>query len=274
MTIKDAIIGGYPIVESILCVLPICDKIIVNDGGSTDGTLETFKRIKSIWSNRIEIMNVPDYPTKGFELVDDVINKYIIPKIDSDWVISLEGDTIWHEKNIFNLLELMKTSKEYNSILQPGWDIQWCSKRAFKDFKSVRIARNLPGLKISEGGGGFSADGFKKTRTDYSMQGIPPEIEIEFPRFHFPYLFPGNFEERARRHVDLLETGNEFRKSFYKETKEQFKNTEFVKQNITPSPILPAIIKGMAGEPYYYIREDLFDFEWLKNTTGINYDLC
>jgi hypothetical protein len=274
LTIRDAIKGGFVFVEGILSVLPICDKIYINDAGSTDGTLEALQRMKETWPSKIELLQIPDtdFESTHFQLVDDVINQKILPIVDSEWVLSLEGDTVWHESTIFDLLNLMKNTK-CNSIRQPGWDTQWCTKNAYKDFKSVRIARNLPGLQMTDGGGGFMI-GARFDGGGHGMSGVAPEALVDYPRFHFPYLFPGNAIERARRHAEHLETSNEGRKKQYEDLKERFKDLTFSKQTICPSGGLPALVKGLAGEPVYYVRDELFDLEWLKETTGMDYDLC
>ena len=36
----NALSAQYPFVEAILTTLPVVDRMFVNDGGSTDGTLE------------------------------------------------------------------------------------------------------------------------------------------------------------------------------------------------------------------------------------------
>lgn len=274
LTIKDAIDGGFVFVEGILSTLPICDKIYINDAGSTDGTLEVFQEMKKIWPSKIEILQIQDSDFKSthFELVDDVVNQKMLPLIDEEWVISLEGDTVWHESTIFDLLNLMKTTK-CNSIRQPGWDTQWCLKHAYKDFKSVRIARNLPGLAMTDGGGGFML----RSRYDgggHGMSGVAPEEEIDYPRFHFPYLFPGNVLERAKRHAEHLETGNDGRIKQYERLKKTHENAQFAKQSTCCSAGLPALVKGLAGEPKYYVRDDLFDPKWLNETTGLDYVSC
>jgi len=274
LTIRDAITGGFVFVEGILSVLPICDKIYINDAGSTDGTLEAFERTKETWPSKIELLQIPDtdFESTHFQLVDDVVNQKILPLIDSEWVISLEGDTVWHESTIFDLLNLMKNT-ECNSIRQPGWDTQWCTKNAYKDFKSVRIARNLPGLAMTDGGGGFMV-GARSDEGGHGMSGVAPEEMVDYPRFHFPYLFPGNAVERARRHAEHLETSNESRKKQYEDLKDRFKDLTFSKQPLCPSEGLPALVKGLAGEPVYFVRDELFDLGWLKETTGLGYDLC
>jgi hypothetical protein len=275
LTIRDAIIAGAPVAESILSILPICDKIYINDAGSVDGTLEVFQRMKSIWPSKIELLQIPDsdFESTHFQLVDDVINKSILPLIDSEWIALLEGDTLWHESTIFDLLNLMKTT-ECNSIREYAWDTQWCTKHAFKDFSNVRLARNLDGVTVCDGAMGFCLNGVREGNGKDATVGLLPELEVEYPRFHFPYLFPGNAVERARRHAEHLETSNESRKKQYEDLKDRFKDLTFSKQPLCPSEGLPALVKGLAGEPVYFVRDELFDLGWLKETTGLGYDLC
>ena len=45
--VKNAIKFGYPVVESILSMVPICDEIIVSVGDSDDGTLGLIESIPS-----------------------------------------------------------------------------------------------------------------------------------------------------------------------------------------------------------------------------------
>ena len=50
--------GGYPVEESILS-FSWCDKIIVVDGGSTDGTRERLEKLKEQLGDKLEIYDIP-----------------------------------------------------------------------------------------------------------------------------------------------------------------------------------------------------------------------
>ncbi len=50
---RNALELGYPLLESIQSVLPLCDEFIVADGESTDGTREA---IESLASKKIRII--------------------------------------------------------------------------------------------------------------------------------------------------------------------------------------------------------------------------
>jgi hypothetical protein len=43
--IKDAVIFGYPIVESIRSVLPLCDEFVIAVGNSNDGTRQLIENM-------------------------------------------------------------------------------------------------------------------------------------------------------------------------------------------------------------------------------------
>jgi len=41
MIVRNALNQGYPFLEAIAQALPVCDEMLIGDGGSTDGTLQT-----------------------------------------------------------------------------------------------------------------------------------------------------------------------------------------------------------------------------------------
>jgi glycosyltransferase involved in cell wall biosynthesis len=46
--VKDALKQGYPFVESIASMLPICDELLVSDGFSKDGTYEILQKLETL----------------------------------------------------------------------------------------------------------------------------------------------------------------------------------------------------------------------------------
>jgi len=41
MIVKNALNQGYPFLEAIVQALLVCDEMLIGDGGSTEGTLQT-----------------------------------------------------------------------------------------------------------------------------------------------------------------------------------------------------------------------------------------
>lgn len=96
--VRNAISLGYPIVQSIKSILPICDEFVVNVGESTDNTLET---IQAINDPKIKIIHSrwnPNIHARGFIFGEQkMIAQY---SCSSDWAFYLEADEIVHEKDL------------------------------------------------------------------------------------------------------------------------------------------------------------------------------
>ena len=96
--IRNGTLLGYPFIESIQSLLPLCDELIVAVGESEDDTLQ---RVKNIPSNKIKIIE-----TKWNEKMHDRGFVYAQQKMiaqyacTGDWAFYLEGDEILHEQDI------------------------------------------------------------------------------------------------------------------------------------------------------------------------------
>ncbi len=96
--IRNGSILGYPFIESINSILPICDEFIVAVGDCDDDTLE---RIKAINSDKIIVI-----PTHWNEKMQDRGFVYAQQKMiaqyncTGDWAFYLEGDEVLHEEDL------------------------------------------------------------------------------------------------------------------------------------------------------------------------------
>jgi hypothetical protein len=96
--VKNAIKYGYPVVESIQSILPICDQMVVAVGNSDDDTLNL---IRSIEDEKITIINTEwdDTLKQGGRVLAMETNKALdaIPD-DADWCFYIQADEVVHEK--------------------------------------------------------------------------------------------------------------------------------------------------------------------------------
>jgi hypothetical protein len=96
--VRNAVKFDYPIVESILSILPICDEMIVAVGNSEDETLQLIqaidspkiKIIETIWDERLK--------EGGKVLAIETDKAFAAISPDSDWAFYLQGDEVVHEK--------------------------------------------------------------------------------------------------------------------------------------------------------------------------------
>ena len=104
--IKNGEILGYPFIQSIQSILPIVDEFIINVGESEDDTLEL---VKSIRNSKIRIIE-----SKWNEAMRDRGYVYGQQKMiaqyncKGDWAFYIEGDEIYHEKDLFKIKKSME----------------------------------------------------------------------------------------------------------------------------------------------------------------------
>lgn len=114
--IRNALTYDFPVLESILSILPLCDEVIVSVGNSTDGTLEL---IKSISSPKIKIIESvwDDSIRKGGLLLAKETNKaFNAVAADSDWVIYIQADEVIHENDMPVIKEAMQKWKDDKKV--------------------------------------------------------------------------------------------------------------------------------------------------------------
>lgn len=96
--VRNAIKYGYPVLESIESILPLCDQIVVAVGQSDDDTLDLIKRIdnhkiviiETVWDDNLKeggrVLAVET--NKAFDAITD----------DFDWCFYIQADEVVHEK--------------------------------------------------------------------------------------------------------------------------------------------------------------------------------
>jgi len=264
-TIRNAIKTGYPFLESILSVLPITDEFLISDGGSTDGTFNSFIKLKKTFPQKVKINQFQDKTSKRWECIDKHIN-YLISKARGEWIFEIQGDELFHEKDIIKMKNIIEKSDEYNSILQPRWDTNWDLNSAYTLYNTVRCFRNQPGVTSLQGGDYFVLD------SSYEKL-LKPILFLDIPFYHFNSVFPKNHYLRAKRHSKFLSTDDGVRHMCTENLKNLYNDlpNEIEKQDYNISKNVPAIIKGMSGYNKYFVRHELFNKEWLTKTTGLNY---
>jgi glycosyltransferase involved in cell wall biosynthesis len=93
---RNAVEYGYPIVEAITSVLPLCDEFIVNIGNSTDGTLEL---VRSINSPCLRILEREwDLSLRQGGQLISVETNHAFAACSGDWCFYLQADEVIHEK--------------------------------------------------------------------------------------------------------------------------------------------------------------------------------
>jgi len=164
--VRDAIKFGYPAVESIQSMIPLCDEVIVVVGRSSDETLQT---IRDIDSPKIKIIETvwDDSLREGGRILaqqTDIALSYC----QHEWCFYLQADEVLHEKFYPAVRRAMKEHADdhrvegllfdyvhfYGSYWTVGTGRRWYRRE-------VRIVRNRIGVQSHRDAQGFRRQGEK-----------------------------------------------------------------------------------------------------------------
>lgn len=164
--IRNAVKYGYPVVEAINSILPICDDLYVAVGNSDDNTLEL---IKAIDPDKIKIIETvwDDSLREGGRVLAVETDKAFqaIPN-DTDWAIYIQGDEVLHEQYLPTVKEAMLKWKDnqmvdgllfkykhfYGSYDYVGSSERWYPHeiRVIKNNKKIYSYRDAQGFRKNE----------------------------------------------------------------------------------------------------------------------------
>ena len=268
--ISNAISLGYAFIEAILSILPIVDEVLINDGGSSDETSFYLKKLRKTFPNKIKLFNKPYHPSGLWETIDECV-EFLISQAKGDWIFEVQGDEIWHEKDIFKVKQTIENASEqgYNSIRIIVHRTDFQSIGSYK-YRNVRMVRKSENLKSYEGGDSFHIGRHDDPAKGFTSSNVPPELVTNIVYFNLSgMVFPENGLMRAKTIATFFAREDKERQEAWK----RLESYSFQKQEPDPPTVkqLPALIQGMAGLDKYKVRDELFDKKFLKKLTGIDY---
>jgi len=156
--VKNAVILEYPLVESILSILPLVDEYIVLVGKSDDKTLDL---VKGIGSEKIRVVENEwkDHRRFGGEIFSDLTN-VALAECSGEWAFYLQADEVVHEKDVPRIREALKDESDRPEIKALGVRIRnFCADYwtfdPYAHRKVVRIVRNDGSLTSTGDAVGF-----------------------------------------------------------------------------------------------------------------------
>jgi len=280
--IKNGISRGYPFLESILSVLPICDEFVISDGYSDDGTWETLNKLKEKFPNKIILFQDKWEESKGIKVLRDLTTK-TMRRCKGDYLLYVQADEVYHEKVLDEIKTLPSRFPKREMFLFPrinflgpyitlGKEGETLSK--CNDFE-IRFIKNNPHIKSSGDSWAFSYDfvgliknylfDLKNLRrlllfyTDEKRS----YINLSFPIFHYHSIFPLNHLEKIKAHKELyknykIQDQGEIEIRSYKEFWEKI--VEKIPGGVEEyKGAHPKIMEGILGKLKYEVRESLFN---------------
>ena len=105
---------------SVTSVIKHVDKILLWDTGSTDKTLEIIKLLQKENPEKIDFKEAGDVDINQFTMV----RQEMLDATKSDWIIILDGDEIWWDKSIAQLVDnIQREGDKLETIVSPYYNI-------------------------------------------------------------------------------------------------------------------------------------------------------
>jgi hypothetical protein len=222
--VRNALKYGYPVVESISSVLPVCDQFIVAVGKSEDKTLEL---IQSIGSPKIKIIETEwDESLKGGGRVLAVETNKAMDAIDDEFecCFYIQADEVIHEKyypEIRKQMSLWKNHSEVEGLLFKylhfwgTYDYVGTNRMWYR--REIRIIRNNKSIRSYK-----DAQGFRKNDQKLNVKLIdayvyhygwvrsPETIREKMSSFHALYHSGEKLKEKQKqsREFDYSQVGS------------------------------------------------------------------
>ena len=121
--IRNGIEFDYNFRETIDCLCELCDKVIVVDAGSTDGTSQVLYDMSRLYA-RLEIVSLPkeDWDAQhGREKLSHFSN-IAIQRLNTDWNFYLQCDEVIHEKSFPSIRQAIEMPF-VNAFLVRRWNL-------------------------------------------------------------------------------------------------------------------------------------------------------
>lgn len=273
--IKNGVTLGYPFVESILSLLPICDEYVILEGHSDDDTLYWLERLRKRYPDKIKIHRFPWPQGLGNGQSIGVMQNRALTLCRGRWAYLQQADEVMPPENLPALqkliaprtpLERLIGRRRFNSYTIDLMhvfdnfqriDTRYCAtpEQTYGLRWSLRLVRLRAATRrfIT-----CDTDGWTLRGLGCSLIGT---AQLPMPVLHVGHEFPLNCLNKAINHAALypepgrVETMQQVIRQCQEELRRhQSGEVELSKEN----PLkLPAILEPLIGQSEYRVREEL-----------------
>jgi len=184
--VRNAMVFGYPILESINSLLPLVDELIIAFGKSDDNTLDV---LKSINNSKIKIIETEWEPNlKKDGLIYSQQTNLALANCKGDWCIYLQADEVLHEndqKITLDRINFANSNKNVDALLfnyrhfYGSYDYIGVGRQWYK--REIRAFRNTGNI-VSWG----DAQGFRKRDAD--KFGLLKALHTDIEVYHYGWV--------------------------------------------------------------------------------------
>ncbi|MDB5246300.1 MAG: hypothetical protein JWQ40_694 [Segetibacter sp.] len=200
---------GYPFLEAIKSILPICDEFVIAVGESTDGTREAIEKLDP---EKIKIVDtVWDMRFRGEGKVFAQQANIALDNVTGDWAFHIQADEVIHENDLPKIVAAIKQYNDNSKVegfILPffhfwgSYNYVRTSRRVHKH--EVRIFRTNKLVRSYADSQGFRRYSSLNTYEDGEKGEKLNVKKINAPVFHYNGVRPDKIQKRKMHTFDFL----------------------------------------------------------------------
>ncbi|MDP2338370.1 MAG: glycosyltransferase family 2 protein [Bacteroidota bacterium] len=168
--VKNAVKLDFPLVESILSALPLCDKFVVVVGDSADGTRELIEKIGNSKIQIIDSVWDESQKTGGRVYALETDKAFQAVALEYDWCLYIQADELLHEEDYPKIQDALNEWHKHPDVegllfnyfhFYGSYDYVAASRKWYR--KEIRIIRNDKSIQSYRDAQGFRKQGKKLT---------------------------------------------------------------------------------------------------------------
>ena len=191
--IRNGFEYGYPFLESIQSILPVCDEFVIAVGDSKDGTREAIENLKS---PKIKIIDTvwDESLRKGGRIFARQAN-LAADHISGDWGVHLQADEVVHENDLDKIREATLKYQEDKRVegllfkflnFWGSYDYIGTTRRWHR--YEVRVIRNIKTIRAYKDSQGFrrysSPEAYEKNEKGKKLR----VKKVEVTSYHYNFV--------------------------------------------------------------------------------------
>lgn len=213
----------YPIVESILSILPICDEFViaVGEGDKDDNTREA---IAAIGDKKIKIIDTiweDKYFKKG--IINSIQTDIAKNSCSGDWLFYLQADEVVHENYLQIIVRRCQELVDKKNVE----GLLFNYKHFWGDYDhyhaghgwypyEIRIIRNMPTIHSWQSAQSFRhLDPYDNPRQEYGTKKLKV-AKVDATIYHYGWVRPPHLMQNKCRALNTVHWGRKTADEFYK----------------------------------------------------------
>jgi hypothetical protein len=252
--IRNGFTYGYPFLQAVQSILPICDEFVMAVGDSTDGTREALVNLNSPKIRIVDTVWDENLRQNGKIFAQQA--NIALDHITGDWGFHIQADEVVHEDELGKLYDLMKQYHGDQRVeglllhfLNFYGSYQYIGNTRSWHRKEIRVIRNLPNIRSYRDSQGFrkypSLQAYEQGHKGDKLRVIQADASV----FHYSYVRePKLMQKKAKYFHSFWHDDEWIRQNASQETYDYYEVDDLKRFNGTHPKLMQPIVAAQNWE--------------------------